>query len=106
MSKDKRRRINLAKRLLSFIVICLEVIALDSPTIVHLLDDKLRIAPNVEFVATDGVSNHVVKSVDQTFVFGLVVGDVIPQVITFAGDGLFKKMTLNAPKSGLENDLL
>lgn len=91
MPEDIRRHIDLAKGFLSCIVIRLEVIALDGPTIIHLLDKKLRIALNEEFVATDGVSNHVVQSVDQTFVFSLVIGDVISQVITVASDGLLKE---------------
>ena len=69
-------------------MICLEVVALDSVATVHLVDDKLRITPNEEFVTTNGVSNHVVKAVDQTFVFSLIVGDVISQIITITSDGL------------------
>jgi hypothetical protein len=78
----------LAKRLLGLIVICLEVVALDPVMPFHLFDDKLRIALYEEFVTTDGVSNHVVKAVDQTFVFSLIVGNTIPQIITITSDGL------------------
>jgi hypothetical protein len=91
MTKITLRAIYSVQRLLSFVVIFLEIIAFDSVATCHLVDDKLRIALHEEFVATDVVSDHVVKTIDQAFVLSLVVGDTIPQIIAISGDRLWKQ---------------
>ena len=72
------------KRILGFIVIWYNVWAINVEASFHLIYDYKRISPNIYFTALDSILINVIKTIDETLVFSLIVGNIIPQIFVTA----------------------
>ncbi len=56
--------VDLIHRFIGLVVVWLEVVAFDSEATLHLTNDKLGIAPNIQRAAAHALTNHVVQTIN------------------------------------------
>ncbi len=56
--------VDLIHRFIGLVVVSLEIVAFDFVSTLHLTNDKLRIAPNVQRAAAHALTNQVVQTVN------------------------------------------